>query len=355
MAGIDDVARAAGTSKSTVSRVLRNHAYVAAATRQRVLEAMKALNYRPNELARGLTHGMQRMVAVVVPDIRNEFFARLVHGVQEAFWDPMGKGDYRVMVMNTEEDSRRELYAIRAALGSRVSGIAIVPSSTDRALSQTLHKIAQPVVCLSREPWSDGVDAVLFDNRQAGYMATSHLMELGHRRIAYLAGPDSSKACVARTVGFETAMAEAGLPLDPNLIGRGDLEYDAGLRFADRLISENAHFSAVFASNDAMALGVIDRLSEAGIRVPDDVSVIGLDDIRYASRPGTLLTTVRQSPEEMGRRGAELLKERMGGSEGPSVRVSYAPVLMRRRTTAAASVRKAAEASRAQPAPVKFS
>lgn len=330
MPKITDVARQAQVSKSTVSRVLSGHPYVSETARARVLAAIADMNYQPSELARGLARGTQNMWAVILPDITNEFFARLVSGV--------GKGareiDFRVMIMSTYEDPEQVAVNLKASLSNRVSGIAIVPTGSDEALTRMFRHVTIPVVCLSRLPWSNKIDSVIFDNTQAAIVAVNHLVAHGHRAIAYLEGPVSSKACRCRTDGYLRALQTHGITMNPDLMGSGDLGYHSGQRFVDQLVRRKVRFSAVFASNDVMAMGVIDQLRGVGLRVPEDVSVIGLDDIFYASVPGINLTTIKQPPEEMGYQAARILREKARAGVCDTEHLAYSPVLVERGTVA---------------------
>lgn len=328
---ITDVAKLANVSKSTVSRVLSGHPYVSEAVRQRVLAAISEMNYRPSELARGLSRGSQHMWAVILPDIGNEFFARLVYGVERAARE-IG---FQVMIMSTYEDPEQVAVNLAAALSNRVSGIAIVPTGNDEALRHLFRHVRIPVVCLSRDTWSNEVDSVTFDNTQAAIMAIDYLVAHGHTEIAYLEGPESSKACRCRTNGFREGMARHGLQPNERLVGSGDLSYASGQAFAKQLLDRREAFTAVFASNDTMAMGVVDQLRTDGLRVPKDVSVIGLDDIFYSALPGINLTTIKQPPEEMGYQAAQLLQRRASGDASQTVHIAYSPELVERGTVTA--------------------
>ena len=338
MATLADVARRAGVSKSTVSRVVRGAAHVSDKVRSRVLRAIEDTDYRPNELARGLVTGAQRLAAVIVPDIRIEFFARVVHGVEEA----LRPDRYLVLVLNSGEGIRRLRECVSAAMGTRVAGIVVVPTGPDRELRRTFASLPVPAVSVIREPWAAEVDAVSYDNRAAGYMAAEHLLDLGHREVAYLEGPHASKAVRLRTDGFLQALRDRDLKLPDALRGVGDLTYGSGRKQAAEWIASGLRFTAAFAANDAMALGIIDQLTLAGIHVPDDVSVIGVDDSLAASWPTVNLTTVREVPEEMGSRAALILRDRIEGWKSPPVQLVFRPELIRRATTRPVKVHRAA-------------
>ena len=331
MATLEDVSKIAGVSKSTVSRVVRGEQAVSARTRARVLEAIDAIGYRPNELARGLMTGSQRQVAVIVPDIRIEFFSRIVHGVEEA----LRQQQHLVLILNSGESTARLEECIVAAKTTRVAGLVVVPAGHDRDLERVFSGLPFPVVSVSREPWTPRIDAVSCDNREAGYLAGKHLLELGHRAIAYLEGPRTSKAARLRTEGFKDALREYGYPFLTELSGVGDLTYESGTAFGRELIAKNQPFTAVFAANDPMAVGVIDELSIAGIRVPEDVSVIGVDGSQEAARPSVRLTTVLEAPEEMGKRAAVILHDRIRGWDAPPIQVKFHADLVWRATTRA--------------------
>jgi LacI family transcriptional regulator len=316
MPNIQEVAARAGVSSTTVSHVVNNTRFVAEHTRARVQAAMDELGYRPNALARSLRRGQTHTIGLILPDSANPFFAEVGRGIESAAFD-LG---YSVILCNTEGDLDKEHLYMDVLSNKQVDGIIFVAAGERTDSLRALLRRKLPVVVVDRNLTGVEVDAVLTDNRQGGYLATRHLIELGHRRIGCIAGPSHLTPSADRVTGYRTAMTEAGLPTEDGLIVRGDFHPESGRTAALALLSRSDPPTAIFACNDLMAVGTLRAAAETGRSVPVDVAIVGFDDIELASYTFPPLTTVAQPKLEMGRMALQLLIEHMRDKSRPTDR-----------------------------------
>jgi DNA-binding LacI/PurR family transcriptional regulator len=294
-ATIRDVARLAGVSPSTVSRALSMPGVVNPATRARVMAAADSLGYAPNKAARGLITGRTGNIGLVVPDLANPFFPSVVKGVQAR----AGESDVAVFLADSDENATTEIGLVRA-LAKQVDGMILCsPRSSDHELIGLAQETN--VVLINR--LVEGVPAVTFDNEEAMRLAVDHLVALGHRRIAWVGGPKTSWSNKHRMIGLFAAAHDSGVELAP--VGWFQPSYDGGIAAADQVVAKRA--TAVVAYNDLIAIGLLARLHARGISVPDDVSVVGVDDIAMSRMARPALTTVRLPKQKAGRLAVELL------------------------------------------------
>jgi LacI family transcriptional regulator len=337
---IHDVARAAGVSTSTVSRALNGSGRISSRTRQHVTQIAEAMGYQPNDLARSLLAKRSQTIAVLVPDITNPFFPELVMGIERV---AAARG-HLVLLCNsaTEESTWRDLAALRRR---QVDGIILIGArlSADRLAAVTS---GIPVVTVDREVPLPGASVVQSDHRAGGHAATSHLIGLGHRAIAHVAGPSWLSVAQLRRSGYADALAAARLPADERLVVEGDFLETGGYAAAHELIGRGTEFTAVFAANDLMAIGVLAALEEHGRAVPGEVSVIGFDDIHLASYIRPRLTTVRQDIYRLGTRAAEILIDRLDapGAAAPTQETITAELVVRESTAPPAAAPRALHA-----------
>lgn len=311
MVTIRDVAAEAGVSITTVSRALNDSGRVGAATRDRVVSAARRLGYEPNDLARSLHGKATGTIAVLVPDITNPFFPELVKGVQE-----IATAHGRLLLLcQTSEDTDIAVQELLHLRRKRVDGVVLVGGlARGEELSAALAGL--PVVTVDRDMTIESAWVVRSDHRHGGRLATEHLIELGHERIAHIRGPARLSVAGDRHDGYREALENAGLPYDESLVVEGDFLEESGYDGLRALRRRRRPFSAVFCGNDLMAIGALRALEDVGLAVPQEVSVVGFDDIHLASylRPG--LTTVHQPIQTLGRRAAELLIGRAMASDG---------------------------------------
>lgn len=329
MATIREVAENAGVSYATVSHVINNTRLVSPETRERVLEAMDALNYRPNALARSLRQGKTNTLGLVLPDSANPFFAEISRSIEdEAF-----KKGYSVFLCNTELDTQRELFYVDILSKKQVDGIIFVAAGDQADSLDFLVSLNMPIVMVDRNVPNVEVDTVLTDNQLGGYLATRHLMELGHQRIACISGPSSITPSAERMIGYRRAHEEAGLSYDENLILRGDYHAQSGMENTHSILKMDPRPTAIFASNDLMALGALRAAAEAGCSVPDDLAVVGYDDLEIARFATPPLTTIAQPKKEIGVQAIDLLVDRISRKGRSPSRVVLPPELIVRRST----------------------
>jgi LacI family transcriptional regulator len=329
MATIREVAESAGVSYATVSHVINNTRLVSQETRARVLAAMDALNYRPNALARSLRQGRTNTLGLVLPDSANPFFAEISRSIEdEAF-----KKGYSVFLCNTELDTERELFYVDVLSNKQVDGIIFVAAGDQADSLDFLVRRNMPVVMIDRDVPNVEVDAVLTDNKLGGYLATRHLLELGHRRIACIAGPSSITPSAERIIGYRKALEEAGISYEESLIIRGEYHAQSGMEITHSILSMDPRPTAIFCLNDLMALGALRAAAEAGCSVPQDLAVVGYDDLELAHFTNPPLTTIAQPKKEVGAQAIRLLVDRISRKSRPPSRLVLPPELIVRRST----------------------
>lgn len=332
---IKDIAARAGVSTSTVSRVVNQSVRVDPATEERVHEAILTLGYRPNLLARSFRRRITNTIGLLVPDNSNPFFAELARVIEDAGFDE----GYSVILCNSDLSEAKQARYIDVLLAKRVDGViltstGLIPGQEAGHDISRIREAGVPCVVIDRDLGAEPVDQLLVDNHEGGYLAARHLLELGHRDIACVVGPSDLTPSAGRIAGFRRALGEAGIDLPDNAVVRGNGRHDGGARAVAELMERSVDFSAVFAFNDEMAIGVIGALHRCGRRVPDDVSVIGFDDIPYAAAVYPAVTTIAQPIAEMGRLGLRLLLDRIRDPVRPPNRVLLSTRLMQRESVA---------------------
>ena len=325
---IKDIAEMAGVSRATVSRVLSNPSVVSQPRQEAVHRAIKDLSYRPSPIARGLTTGRVPCLHVLISDIRNPFYAEMARGVEDA----ARNNDYAVVFGNTDDSPERELQYLAHTNELRFAGVIMMSAVGKVDLKKALCELNRPVVLANRLVPGMEADAVVLNNEHGAYHATRYLIDLGHRRICHLAGLRYSSASAERKRGFVRAVEEAALDIPQGSVFSGDLRVESGETMGRRLVKEGLKCTAIFAANDLMAIGLISAFESEGIRVPEDVSVIGFDDIAYAGLPRVQLTTIKQPSYEMGRAALNMLLERVRGESSAFRMMRFEPELVERGT-----------------------
>jgi LacI family transcriptional regulator len=322
-----DIARELAVSQSTVSRALRSDPRVAPATIARVLAAAERMGYSPNLAARSLITRRTSTVGVVVGDITNPFYPELV----EVLHNELALSGFRTMLLNERTDALLERYVADLVGGGAVDGLVYASAVLDAPLvGATSGRL--PVVLVNRASDTADVDTVVSDNRNGGRLAAQLLVSRGHRRIAVVAGPANTSTARDREAGFAEQAAALGVRLAPELRRIGQFSHQSGYHWGLELLALEPRPTAVFAGNDVIAFGVLDAARRLGVGVPDQLSVVGFDDIDMARWEGFSLTTVRQPFEEMGRAAVRLLLERIGKHDGrvpPRKRVFPVEVVLR--------------------------
>ncbi len=306
-----DVARLAGVSTSTVSAVLNASVPVSAARKKRVMEAMAALDYHPDAIARGLKTGKTNAIGVVVPDITNAFYPEVVRGVEDA----ARRAGYAVLLCDSNENAANEDAHLVTLFSRRVDGVLLACCANSTAYA-TMVRRRFPMVFVDRIPPAATEGTVSSDNVQAGYAATRHLLELGHERIAMLAGNTALSPHHDRLEGFRKAMQEAHLPIRDEYLACGELQIQNGIEATQRLLKLTSPPTAIMVSNNKLLLGVLQSLDENRIPVPQQVSILGFDDFIWNRYFSPSITSIAQSTYEMGRRSFELLLQIMHRKKG---------------------------------------
>ncbi len=323
-----DVAELAGVSVATVSHVINNrrggNVRISEGTRRRVWEAVKELGYFPNASARSLRTQKTHLLAVMVPDITNPFYPELIRGVQSVAL----KHGYETLVYDCDDRPERERAFVDAMIRRRVDGVILVPFHLQPEDFLDFHRGNIPVAVSIAEPFpAPGVDFVVIDEINAVKQAMAHLIARGHRRIAHITGAMDTAPGRNRLRGYREALLEAGLGYDESLVRYGNFRSDGVAELVASLFVHPAgegRPTAVFAANDVMAIAALNALLRGGWRVPEDVAVVGFDDIPAAQTMYPALTTVAQDTQLLGRRLAELIMERLHSDEPyPERKISY--------------------------------
>ncbi len=331
MATLRDVARRAGVSTATVSYVLNGTRPVSPEVEARVWEAVAALQYRPNRVARGLRRKRTHVLGLIVPDSANPFFAEIARGLEDLSF----AHDYSLILCNSDGDPVKEQRYLGVLIEQQVDGIALVSAGATPAHLTILQQRGIPFVVVDRELSGLAADCVLADNFQGGYLATRHLLERGHRRIACITGPSDLTPSADRVRGYRQAMAEVGIEPLEDWVCRGDFRAESGYHAARFFLqlSPSIRPTAIFACNDLMAIGAMRAIGEAGLSIPQDIALVGFDDIVLAAYVIPPLTTVAQPTYEMGRVAGELLLRRIQDRARPPTRHLLPVRLIVRRST----------------------
>lgn len=296
MSSIKDVARLAGVSTATVSRTLAEPDKVSEATRQKVQRAIERSGYVRNELARRFRMQSTQTILVLLPDIGNPFYSLVIQGLEEV----AHKHGYRLLLGDTQNHPEREHEYLQSVMQRQVDGVISLLHTLPSVLEFQDGKPV-PLVMVCEYQRDAAVSSIGIDNIAAAALATRHLLDLGHRHIAFINGPAHTPLSKDRLRGYREALKAAGLAYDKNLVVRGDFSLVSGERAAAVLLDANIKFSAIFAANDAMGIGAIKVLRARKFKVPGDVSVVGFDDIEFAQYVEPPLTTIHQPRREIGR------------------------------------------------------
>lgn len=303
---LKDIARECGVDVATVSRSLSGAYGVNQVTRANVLAVAARLKYRPNRLAMGLVTGKSRTLAMIISDIRNPFFAELTRGAEDVAFE----AGYELILCNSDLNPSKESRYVHSLLEKRVEGIIMNSvSGLDHEEQEELSRSGVPIVLLNRPSTSariQGFSTVLADNFAGGYMAGQYLIGLGHRMIGHLTGAVQHGNLRERTNGFRKALQETQARITPVVL-HGRHSNEGGYQMMKNLLLKRAGLTAIFAANDAMAFGAIRAIIESGFRIPDDISVVGFDNVEMASIVMPPLTTIQQPKYEMGRAAVEVL------------------------------------------------
>jgi DNA-binding LacI/PurR family transcriptional regulator len=318
---IRTIARAANVSIATVSRTINYVPTVNPKIAKRVWEVIDELDYFPNTQARALVSGRSKIFGLIVSEITNPFFPELIQG----FEDIAVEHGYEILVSSTNHDPRRMSHCIRRMLERKVEGVAIMTFGIEEPLLDQLAKRNVPLVFIDIGPKRPGISLLKVDYYHGIRQGVQHLAVLGHRRIAFISGPATLHSAQSRLSAFSTSLKECGIPANPAWIVEGDHTMEGGIAAMERLLAANAKKmpTAVMCSNDMTAIGVLHRLYRAGLRVPDDLSVIGFDDIHIAEVTIPPLTTVQMSRFDLARAAVTALRAHVESPDDPTPKREY--------------------------------
>ncbi|WP_447784449.1 LacI family DNA-binding transcriptional regulator [Pseudomonas germanica] len=328
MATIKDVAALAGISYTTVSHVVNNTRPVSQEVRLKVEAAIKSLDYVPSAVARSLKAKTTATIGLLVPNSLNPYFAELARGIE----DYCERNGYCVILCNSDDNPEKQRSYLRVLLEKRIDGLIVASAGGDSGLAQGLAGLKTPMVIVDRG--LDGVDAdlVRIDHEYGAYLATRHLLELGHRDIATIGGPASTSVAQMRLAGYCRALKEAGVEVRPERMLESDFTSTGGYSAAAILLEGNPP-SAIFAGNDMIGIGVLRAAAERNVRVPSELSVIGFDDIQMSRYVYPALTTVGQSILQLGEMAAEVLLRRIATPNlGTDQRIVTPSIVLREST-----------------------
>jgi DNA-binding LacI/PurR family transcriptional regulator len=333
MANMNDIAKLARVSLGTVSHVLNNTTNVREPLRKRVLEAVEAVGYQPSQLARGLRRDKTNMIGMIIPDITNPFFPAVVKGAEDIAFS----NGYRLILCNTDNDHSKELAHLNELRTYLPAGLIVIPSSFSDLTVQAVsyRRSGTGVVCVDRLPKNWAGDSVTADNEEGALNATRHLIEMGHKRLAMIVGPLRLTNARERLNGFTHAMKEAKIPLRPEYVQETTFEMQGGYSKALLLLRLIPRPTAIFAGNDLIALGALRAIRESNLRCPEDVSIIGFDDLDIAEVTHPALSSVSQSGYQLGTTAAHILIERIHGDKSPAKHIVLKTKLSLRSSVAA--------------------
>ncbi len=306
------IAQRAAVSVGTVSNVVNGAVPVREPLKRRVLQAMEELGWRPNQLARGLRKSSSTLIVMIIPDITNPFFPAVVRGVEDIAY----RHSYRVVLCNTDNNAKKEIDYFNDLRSMSPAGFLIIPATESR-IEDYIHKMERPVTLIDRKPGSWKGDFVAADSEKGAHDATAHLIRMGHRNLGVIAGPLSMSIGKARVHGFLRAARKAKISIPQEFIQEANFDRESGYTAARILLNMLPRPTGIFASNDMMAAGTLLAVRDAGLRCPEDVSIVGFDDLDFTELTAPALTTVYQPGYQIGVCAAQLLVDRI---KSPDVR-----------------------------------
>lgn len=321
---IMDVARESGVSYTTVSRVLNGYEFVKAATRDKVLSTAEKLGYVPNQQARSLAGGRSNLIGILVPTLDNGYIAEIIRGIDEE----LAISNYNLILYTTHRHGGKESNYVATIVNGAADGLLLVVPMLSSTYLDALRQQHFPYVLIDQSDFAEKSPVVNATNWQGAYDATQYLIELGHRRIGFITGLPELTSAVERLEGYRTALADHQLPIEETLIVEGDFAEQGGYLAAKKLLALPTRPTAIFASNDISAFGAMQALRDHGLRIPEDISLLGFDNIPQASITHPKLTSVHQPLEQMGRMAVRMLLEQIENPDRPPRQLTLATRLI---------------------------
>ncbi len=309
MSSLNDVARKAGVSIATVSRVINNGTNVNEETRAKVLKAVKDLKYQPSRVAKRLRSrsSSSNMLGLLIPDIQNPFYVDVLRGVEDVAYE----NNYAIIMCNFAQDEKKEKMYLDILQQESVDGLIAAPAHDKDVNVINLLNAGLPIVCVDRGLVGKEVDVVVVNNRDGAYQAVDHLAKNGYKRIAYISGQKKIPSSKYREQGYREALEDNGLFIDEDLIKYGDSKHNSGVKLCDELLSMSHPPDAIFTGNNLITLGALETIHKKKLKIPEQVAIIGFDDMYWSISLNPPLSAVRQPAYEIGRRACELLIQRI--------------------------------------------
>lgn len=328
---ISDVARRAGVSTTTVSRVMNNKTSgVSQKTREKILAVMEEMNYRPSQLARSIALSHSSIIGVIIPDVSNLFYPQMLRGID----DYISSRGYAMMLFNSDSDPEREKRQMLTMVDNRVDGVILCSGVSNEAFLKEFRAYGTPLVMIGRTFDSSYADAIITgDNERGMYDSTTFMVRHGHRDILYLDGTAEASGPIYRTRGYRHALQDAELPIQPGLMFHGEFSIQYGYDMVTSLMEEGAAFTAIVTGSDLIAIGAVKALHARGLRVPEDIEVIGFDNIELSEIYEPRLSTVSKPHYDIAAQAARMLIAAIEGEELPIRRMTVSSALVLRDTT----------------------
>ncbi|MCL4119425.1 UNVERIFIED_CONTAM: hypothetical protein GTU68_046565 [Idotea baltica] len=306
-----DVAQLAGVSTATVSRALMNPEKVSVSTRKRVETAVLEAGYSPNTLARNLRRNESKTIITIVPDICDPYFAEIIRGIEDAAVE----NDYLVLLGDSGQQKKRESSFVNLVFTKQADGMLLLGTDHPFDVSKPEQKNLPPMVMACEFAPELELPTVHIDNLTSAFEAVNYLAQLGHKRIAQISGPTTATLCKFRQQGYQQALRRAGVSMNPAYSTVGDFTFEAGAQAVRQLLALPEQPTAIFCHNDAMAIGAIQEAKKLGLRVPQDLSIVGFDDIQFAQYCDPPLTTISQPRYEIGRQAMLMMLDLLKGND----------------------------------------
>ncbi|HEY4787209.1 MAG TPA: LacI family DNA-binding transcriptional regulator [Bacteroidales bacterium] len=315
--GLNEVAKKAGVSIATVSRVINNSPKVNPETRIKVMQVIKDLKFHPNRVAKRLRNknASGNLLGVLIPDIQNPFYVEVLRGIEDVAYE----NKYALIMCNFSQDEKKEKLYIDILQSESIDGLIAAPVSESDQNVINMLKSGLPIVCVDRGLSGVDVDIVLVENRNGAYSAVDHLAKSGYKRIAYISGLPKLPSSQQRLQGYKDALADNGLPFDNRYVRYGDSRHESGVKLCDELLKLQQPPDAVFTGNNLITLGALETIHKKGLQIPKDIAIIGFDDMYWSISLNPPLTAVKQPAYEIGRRAAEQLILRINDPSRPTV------------------------------------
>ena len=332
MSSLKDVARLAGVSASTVSRVINSSIPVNDETREKVEKAIKAINFKPNLVARGLRMKSANLIGIVVPELQHETFTSFIKFTEES---AEAKG-YNIVIGSTNSNPETEERLIENLIRRNIDGIIFSRVSDQSHVLKILERTKIPAIIIDRTLEREDIPAVVMDNYASGAMAAEHLLSFGHKRFACITGPLNIAIDRDRLAGFRDTVLKGGGIIEDTCLFEGNFKFESGRRGVDFLLDAGRKFTALWAQNDYMALGAMNRLAERGLLIPTDISILGLDNIEYSWMSRPALTTIEQPFRDMCKNAVDLVIRMSHKEQISKMKIVLSPSLIVRETTSIA-------------------